>query len=112
VLIGDGDGANDESVRLVTQLSEHNDTVAVFIYDPLEAELPDAGRLVLGAGEQQLEINTMDRHLSERFQADFQQRLDWFRHVARQREMPLLPISTAEDVAVQVRRLLGEAIRS
>ncbi|NKB17373.1 MAG: DUF58 domain-containing protein, partial [Pseudanabaena sp. CRU_2_10] len=47
VLIGDGAGADDESVRHVTQLSEHNDALAVFIYDPLEAELPDAGRLVL-----------------------------------------------------------------
>src|SRR5262245_49425084 len=44
-LISDGAGADQETVRLITLLSAHNDVLVVFIYDPLEAQLPDAGQL-------------------------------------------------------------------
>ena len=60
-------------------------------------------------GELQLEVDGSDRSLRHKFRDDFRQRLDWMRRVTRQREMPLLPISTHEDVANQLRRLLHPA---
>jgi hypothetical protein len=65
--------------------------------------------MVMAEGTQQLEIDSGDRRLREQYQTDFRARLDWFKHVSSQREIPLLPISTEEDVAVQVRRILGVA---
>jgi hypothetical protein len=108
-LISDGAGVDDESVRHITHLCEHNDVLSVFIYDPLEAELPEAGRLVVTEGGKQLEINTADRQLRERYRDDFRERLDWLKHISRQRAIPVLPISTAEGVAEQVRKQLGHA---
>jgi uncharacterized protein (DUF58 family) len=111
-LIGDGAGADAESVRHITLLSAHNDVLATFIYDPLEATLPDAGRLVMVEGELQLEVNTADRGLRERYQTEFEQRLARMQELSRQRQIPVLPLSTAEPVPEQVRRLLGDRPRA
>ena len=106
-LIGDATGADAESVRHITLISAHNDALAIFIYDPLEGALPDAGRLVMAEGELQLEVNTSDRGLRERYRAEFGQRLARIRELSRQREIPVLPLSTAEPVEAQLRSLLG-----
>jgi uncharacterized protein (DUF58 family) len=106
-LIGDGAGADQDTVRLVTLLGTHNDVLALFIYDPLEAQLPDAGRLVMAEGELQLEVNTSERRLRQRYTAEFEQRLERLRALSRQRHIPVLPLSTARGVAEQVRELLG-----
>jgi uncharacterized protein (DUF58 family) len=106
-LIGDATGADQDTVRLVTLLSTHNDVLLVFIYDPLEARLPNAGRLVMAEGELQLEVNTSDRGLRQEYEAEFAQRLEHIRALSRQREIPVLPLSTATGVAEQVRELLG-----
>ena len=106
-LIGDATGADAESVRHVTLISAHNDALVVFIYDPLEGALPDAGRLVVTEGELQLEVNTSDRSLRERYRTEFERRLARIRELSRQREIPVLPLSTEEPVETQLRSLLG-----
>lgn len=106
-LIGDGAGTDAETARLVTLLGSHNDVLLIFVYDPLETQLPDAGRLVVAEGELQLEVNTSDRGLRQRYNAEFEQRLARIRELSRQREIPVLPLSTAKGVAEQVRELLG-----
>jgi uncharacterized protein (DUF58 family) len=106
-LISDGTGADQDTVRLITLLGAHNDVLTIFIYDPLEAQLPDAGRLVVAEGELQLEVNTADRSLRQRYDAEFAQWLGRIRELSRQREIPVLPLSTARGVAEQVREVLG-----
>ena len=108
-LVTDAFGADAESERLVTLLSEHNDVMTAFIFDPLEAELPDAGRLVMAEGADQLEVNTSDTGLRRRFRDDFDQRLAHIQELSRKRSIPVLPIQTGEGVAEQVRTLLGNA---
>ena len=105
-LIGDATGVDEESVRWVTRLTEHNDVLTGFIYDPLEADLPDSGRIVVGEEELQLEVDTSDSRLRRRYSEDFQKRLDWIREISRRRSIPVLPIHTGEGVAEQVRGLL------
>jgi uncharacterized protein (DUF58 family) len=106
-LIGDATGADAESVRHITLISAHNDVLSAFIYDPLEAALPDAGRLVMAEGVLQLEVDTSERGLRERYQREFEQRLARIHELSRQRQIPVLPLSTAEPVEVQLRALLG-----
>jgi hypothetical protein len=108
-LITDAFGADLESERLVTLLSEHNDVISVFIFDPLETQLPDAGRLVMAEGAVQLEVNTSDSELRRRFHDAFEQRLARIQTLSRKRLIPVLPIHTGEGVAEQVRTLLGNA---
>jgi uncharacterized protein (DUF58 family) len=107
VLISDLDGADDESARLMTKLSEHNDVLVVFVYDPLEARLPDAGRLVIGDGDLQLEFDSSETELRQAFHADFERRLAEARKLLLRRRIPVLTLSTDRLAIEQVRDQLG-----
>lgn len=107
LIISDGDGANSETIKHVTTLAAHNDVIFGFIFDPLEEQLPSAGRLVFAEQHNQLEVDTSNAGLRDRYHTDFQQRQARVHELARQRAIPVLPISTADDVVVQLRSLLG-----
>jgi uncharacterized protein (DUF58 family) len=106
-LITDGQGADEETERLTTRLAQHNDVLAVLIYDPLEVELPKAGPVVFAEGADQLEVNTGSNRLRAAFHASFDERVRRAREFLVRREVPLIPISSSEDVANQLRRLVG-----
>lgn len=106
-LITDGDGANEETRRLTTRIAQHNDLLTVLIYDPFEVDLPSAGRVVFADGNRQLEVDTGSERLRTAFRISFNERVKRAREFLLRREVPLIPISTAEDVSGQLRRLLA-----
>jgi len=106
-LITDGAGINPESRKHITQMTAHNDVLAVLVYDPLEQAIPDAGRLVFGDGQRQVEFNSSERRLRDAYAADFQARLERMRDTSRRYAIPLLPVHTAEPVQGQLRAALG-----
>jgi hypothetical protein len=106
-LITDGHGADAETRRLTTRIAQHNDLLALLIYDPLEGLLPIAGRDVFADGTRQLEVDTGSDRLRAAFRASFDEWVKRAREFLLRREVPLIPISAAEDVAGQLRRLLG-----
>ena len=77
------------------------------VYDPLEAELPDAGRLMMSDGEGQVQVNTRSKKLRGEFKSHFSQRLEQMQQLSGQRGIPLLPLQTTLPVLEQVRDLLG-----
>ena len=107
VLVSDLDGGNDETAGLLRRISRHNDVLVALIYDPLERQLPDASRLVVSDGELQLEFDSSDTALREEFERTFEQQLDTGRKELHKRNIPMLPLCTAEPIAAQVRALLG-----
>jgi uncharacterized protein (DUF58 family) len=109
-LITDAAGADESSVKPASQLVMHNDLVIVFVHDALEATLPSAGRLVMSDGDRQLEVDTSDRGLRDRFASAFSDRLERIRTLSRRRAIPVLPIDTEGNVATQFRQLIGAAI--
>jgi uncharacterized protein (DUF58 family) len=108
IVITDGSGASDETIRRAAQISRRNDLVWVRIFDPLEEQLPDIGRVSFGSGDSELTVNTADRKLREGYEEQFQTQMDWASSKALRAEIPHLPISTAEEVAVQIRKILGQ----
>jgi uncharacterized protein (DUF58 family) len=106
-LIGDATGIDEQTRQYVTRLTEHNDVLSVFIYDPLEQAMPEAGRLVFSDGTSQLEFDTAQRQPRQAYQNDFQQRIDRMAATSRKHAIPLLRISTAAGVLEQVRDQLG-----
>ena len=109
-LIGDVSGAGPRTVELVTRLSAHNDVLVAFVYDALEAGLPDAGRLVMGQADLQLEVDTSEKALRGRYQAEFAQRLARIHELSLRRQIPVLPLDTEHDVSAQLRELLGRRL--
>ena len=106
-LITDADGLNPETRKYVTRLAEHNDVLTAFIYDPLEKEMPAAGRLRFADGNGQLEADTSNRKLRSDFKTEFEQKLEWIQSASRRFSIPVLPLETVHPVADQVRDALG-----
>jgi len=106
-LITDGAGLNSETRKHITRLAEHNDVLTAFIYDPLEKDMPAAGRLRFADDEGQLEADTSNKKLRRSFQNEFEQRLEWMQSASRRFSIPLLPLHTASPVSEQIRAVLG-----
>lgn len=106
-LITDAAGADSETVRLITQVTAHNDALVVFVFDPLEAQLPDIGRAVVAEGGPQIEADTSAHALRTGFADDFRHRREAVEGFSRRRAIPVLPLSTARDTTEQFRELLG-----
>lgn len=110
VLISDGQGTNNETTRFTAQLAEHNDFLCMLLYDPMrESPLPGRGQYVATDGRLQMDLELDDQKFTERIAADYRQELDSIRAALRKISAPLLPISTAEDIVDQIRKLIGTA---
>jgi uncharacterized protein (DUF58 family) len=106
-IISDAFGHDASTQRHLTRIAHHNDVLFVFVFDPLEAELPDAGALVFGDGARQIEVDTSDRNLRSVFGERFAAERATGRRFLLQRETIVLPLDTTEGVAAQLRRQLG-----
>jgi uncharacterized protein (DUF58 family) len=110
-IISDFDGADARTRSLVAGLAQHNDVIAILVHDPSSRELPESGRLVVSGGELQIRVNVGDAGERKAVLAAASARtkpiLAWTRDLG----VPVLPLSTGEDVAEQLRLLLGAAAR-
>ena len=106
-VISDLSDADQESIRHMTTLQAHNDVFMAFVFDPLEGEIPAAGRLVAAAGTQRLEFDSSSRGLRDRYRDEFEKRLARLKDLSARRQVPWLAISAADDVVHQLREGLG-----
>jgi uncharacterized protein (DUF58 family) len=112
LVASDFDGADSDTRRLAAALSEHNDVIVMLVLDPSSKDLPATGRAVVSGGEPQLQFDpgrageraALLSVASERIKPV----LSWTRELG----IPVLPLSTAEDAAAQIARLLGAGIPS
>lgn len=108
IVASDFDGADATTRDLLLSLSQHNDVVALLTYDPLAVHLPPVGEFVVSDGELQVELPFGDERIRKSILEASDRRM---RHIfAWQKEIlvPVMPLSTAEDIAVQIRHLLGQ----
>ncbi len=110
VLISDAFGANEQTIELVTKITAHNDFLLVFVHDPLEAELPAIGRVVVAEADRQIEVDLSARDLRHRFAGDFADRRERGARFSLHHAIPVLPLSTHRGVAEQLRELLGRRL--
>ena len=111
-LITDADGINAETRKHVTRLAEHNDVLTAFIYDPLEKDMPAAGRLRFADSEGQLETDTSSRKLRTAFQNEFEQKLERIQSASRRFSIPVLALHTSSPVPEQMRDAFGHHMGS
>ena len=106
-IISDFDGANEDTQRMMTRLARHNDVIVGFVYDDLETEIPDLGRVIIGDGNKQIEFDTSDQSLRQRYKDEFADRLAIAKKFLMQRKVPIIPLNTEIPVAEQLRKVLG-----
>jgi uncharacterized protein (DUF58 family) len=109
VVISDFDGADDETQRLATLISAHNDMLAVGTYDPLGASLRPQPGMLAEVGGTRVAL-PLDAGFPAAFQRAFAQVLDHWTEVFRALQVPVLPISAAEPPADQLRELFGQRL--
>ncbi len=110
-LVTDLYGADQKTEQLIAQLSQHNDVMLGFIYDPVEARLPQGGRLAVSDGNLQLDIDTQDKKLQARYEAFFDDRLQRARKFLQGYGIPVLPFSAAQPIDEQLGQLIQGVIR-
>ena len=110
LLVSDFDGVDAATERLLLALTQHNDVIVAFIFDPMATRLPSAGELVVSNGTLQVELQFSREQIRERLLADSNQRIQNVMSWQKKLDIPILPLSTAGDTATQIRDLLGQAI--
>ncbi len=101
-------GDLDEQARAqLIQLSRHSDLVLISIHDPLEAELPPAGRYRVSDGESIVTIDSTLVAVCEEYRRRYQWQQAELQQFCRRHGLYLLPMSTADDPLAVLQRGLG-----
>lgn len=106
-VISDFYGFGDDTRRLLTRIASHNDVLCALLFDPIKADLPDAGRLVVSDGDVQIELDSSSGKLRRSLSSYFADDLARIKDRLTRLGVPVLPIHTAADPAEQVRAQLG-----
>jgi uncharacterized protein (DUF58 family) len=109
VLVSDFYGWNETTLKSIRRISQHNDVICALVYDPLEKDISQANQLVVSDGKYQLEINPDKKGLGEKFEASFESSMAHVQSDLKRHSIPVIPVSTAGDVADQLRDQLGGA---
>lgn len=75
--------------------------------DPLEQNLPSAGRWAFSSGENYLQLNTAESNLRRAFSDQYLQQLESLEQQFRRLRVPLLQLTTAEPLSQQLLPLAG-----
>jgi uncharacterized protein (DUF58 family) len=96
-VISDFRGINDSAEIHLTTLSRHCEVVLIFIYDPLEANLPDKGRYRFTDTMRDVVIDAIDQQRLLNYQQRFELRRQRLELLAKKRGMTFIQCSTSED---------------
>lgn len=108
IVVSDFDGHGPETRDLLLRMSVANDVIAVLVYDPFLLDLPRQGEMVVSGGALQAELQFGRGNVRDAVGSFARNRgrelLSWQEEMG----LPMLPVSAAEEVAPQLRTLLGQ----
>ena len=92
--------------RPLSMLAQHNEILAVRLYDPLEMDLPDLGMVVVQDAEtgEQLFVDTHDKRFRKRFARLAEEREQALRGAFRSAGVDALELSTGDDLVDSILR--------
>ncbi|WAB96101.1 MULTISPECIES: DUF58 domain-containing protein [Pseudomonas] len=106
-IISDFAGVTEQTLKLLRQLGAHNDVIAMQVYDPIALDVPDKGRLSVTQGEMQIDLEIGRRQVHRPLGDFLSGRLEQVAQLLRRSQIPLMMISTGDEVLGQVQRELG-----
>ncbi len=107
IIVSDFEGWNDRCLNRLKDIRHHNDIIAALVTDPLEHSVESANQLVVSDGYYQLAVDTVKGDTKDRYLQASRQRIANLTEDLKRHGVPLVSITTAEDVAVQLQRQLG-----
>ena len=96
-IISDFRGINDQSETHIAKLSRHCEVVLIFIYDPLESNLPVKGRYRFTDELRDVVIDTGDQQRLSAYHQRFAERQQRLELLAKKRGLAFIQCSTTED---------------
>jgi uncharacterized protein (DUF58 family) len=94
------------------RLRQHHTLVLVPVDDPAEREIPDMGRIAFTSPDGQLvEVDTRDKQARERYRRTWEERREALNLMTSRVGIPLMPVSTDEDIHMTLTRHLDRHFR-
>jgi hypothetical protein len=107
LIASDFNGADEGTRELLLHLSRSNDVICCFAYDPLALRHETSGQLVVSNAMLQVELRLNEAKIREGIRNATDERIRNVLAWQHELNIPVLPLTTAEDVSQQVRHLLG-----
>jgi uncharacterized protein (DUF58 family) len=107
LLISDFRGLDDQSEAHLYQLAKHNDVILVYVYDPLEAQLPPAGYYRISDTHVTKAIDTSDDTMREEYTQRHQDHIQRIYRISCGNHIHFMPLCTADDLLTSVQKGLG-----
>jgi uncharacterized protein (DUF58 family) len=105
VIFSDFYSVDNQTIKLLKQISNHNDVIAAMINDPMEYHL-HAG-MIIGDGTQQVNLGELNNVQKESYASKQEEKLTDFKEALIRYRITPLEINTDEPVLAQIRKLLG-----
>lgn len=102
-IVSDFRGLDERVEAHLAKLRRHCDVVLVFVYDPLESNLPTKGRYRFTDGKHEVVVDTADQQRLASYQQHYATRLQRLERVAKTMGLILLLCSTAQNPIQQLR---------
>lgn len=96
-IISDFRGLTTKAEKQLIKLARHCTVVLIFIYDPLEIQLPTKGRYRVTDNERDIIIDSQNKQGLIDYQQRFQQREQQLKQLARNTNFTLLPCCTTDE---------------
>ncbi len=103
-LLSDFYGIDDETGNHLMRLRQHNDVVAIQLVDALELAPPPPARYAVSDGQHTGILDTRSATARKAYASFFELHHQTVRNLMRSRAIPLLQLSTEDDVASSLRR--------
>jgi uncharacterized protein (DUF58 family) len=81
----------------LTLLARHCQLRLIFCYDPMEAQLPQAGYYPVSDGNAHALINSTDQHFCDSYQQRFNRHVATLKHFCQQHQATLLVCATSDE---------------
>lgn len=107
LIASDFDGADAKTRELLLHLSQSNDVVCCLVYDPLSLASTIHSRFVVSNATLQIELHLERQNVRDDLHKALEGRLNEVLSWQHELNIPVLPLSTSEDVSQQIRHLLG-----
>lgn len=110
-IISDFYDIDDDTGNQLQRLRQHNDVVAIQPIDPLEMHAPPPGRYPVTDGQHTGYLDTTSAKVRQQYETFFRNHHTRLRELLQQHQIPLLQLSTTDDVTKALQSWFGASRR-
>ncbi len=108
-IISDFYGYDQGVLGHLRRMRRNNDMIAALVHDPSASHIGSSREFVITDGDLQVAVDLGGKRNRQRILDKSSGRIAEVLQLQNQLQMPVMPITTAEDVTLQLHRLLGRA---